>query len=270
MVAQPKLARTNLLILQLQIGDNHVCSKEVGSGGSREGSVLHHAVSRGKALSLHASVRSCSLRGPAGSQAARRLSRFLLMQNKLGGGEGIEGLYGSLTRTGMQKVLHSLTKSCGLDQTSRLVDIGAGLGRSELSCTAVCMWLTIVSQFCITALKAWSLFVPTILSTSMHLSGHVYWRPLLKRCCNSIYDALQLAGPSTCCNSTVPCCTSAHKVKRAGSLSALCLQGSLRITWASCAFASSCNTHQDTTSTHQAVHVPCSLVCTKPQGSMHT
>ncbi len=63
---------------------------------------------------------------------------LLLMQNKLGGGEGIEGLYGSLTRTGMQKVLHSLAKSCGLDQTSRLVDIGAGLGRSELSCTAVC------------------------------------------------------------------------------------------------------------------------------------
>ncbi len=60
------------------------------------------------------------------------------MQNKLGGGEGIEGLYGSLTRTGMQKVLHSLTKSCRLDQTSRLVDIGAGLGRSEFYWTAVC------------------------------------------------------------------------------------------------------------------------------------
>ncbi len=53
-----------------------------------------------------------------------------MMQNKLGGGEGIEGLYGSLTRTGMAKVLHSLSKSCGLDQTSRLVDVGAGLGRS--------------------------------------------------------------------------------------------------------------------------------------------
>ena len=52
-----------------------------------------------------------------------------LVQNKMGGGEGIEGLYGSLTRTGMHKVLHSLSKSCGLDQTSRLVDIGAGLGR---------------------------------------------------------------------------------------------------------------------------------------------
>ena len=55
--------------------------------------------------------------------------QLLVLQNKLGGGEGIEGLYGSLTRTGMQKVLHSLSKSCGLDQTSRLVDVGAGLGR---------------------------------------------------------------------------------------------------------------------------------------------
>lgn len=54
---------------------------------------------------------------------------LLVFQNKLGGGEGIEGLYGSLTRTGMQKVLHSLSKSCGLDQSSRLVDVGAGLGR---------------------------------------------------------------------------------------------------------------------------------------------
>ncbi|KAL3161615.1 hypothetical protein ABBQ32_010473 [Trebouxia sp. C0010 RCD-2024] len=53
-------------------------------------------------------------------------------ENKLGGGEGIEGLYGSLTRTGMQKVLHSLSKSCGLDQSSRLVDVGAGLGRPLL------------------------------------------------------------------------------------------------------------------------------------------
>ena len=51
------------------------------------------------------------------------------MQNKLGGGEGIEGLYGSLTRSGMHKVLHSMSKTCGLNQSSRLLDVGAGLGR---------------------------------------------------------------------------------------------------------------------------------------------
>ena len=71
----------------------------------------------------------------AGSRSARTVCKccdwfsVLVLQSKLGGGEGIEGLYGSLTRTGMQKVLHSLSKSCGLDKTSRLVDIGAGLGR---------------------------------------------------------------------------------------------------------------------------------------------
>ena len=52
-----------------------------------------------------------------------------LLQNKLGGGEGIEGLYGSLTRTGMQRILDSLTLHCGLGSDSRLVDIGAGLCR---------------------------------------------------------------------------------------------------------------------------------------------
>ena len=51
------------------------------------------------------------------------------LQNRLGGGEGIEGLYGSLTRTGMQRILDSLTLHCGLGSDSRLVDIGAGLCR---------------------------------------------------------------------------------------------------------------------------------------------
>ena len=63
----------------------------------------------------------------------------LVLQNKLGGGEGIEGLYGSLTRTGMQKVLHSLSKSCGLDKSSRLVDVGAGLGRYANNAEQMCM-----------------------------------------------------------------------------------------------------------------------------------
>lgn len=62
-----------------------------------------------------------------------------MLQNKLGGGEGIEGLYGSLTRTGMQKVLHSLSKSCGLDKSSRLVDVGAGLGRYVANAQQMCM-----------------------------------------------------------------------------------------------------------------------------------
>lgn len=51
-------------------------------------------------------------------------------QGKLGGGEGVEGLYGSITRSGMQKVVAALQSECGLNRDSCLVDIGAGLGRS--------------------------------------------------------------------------------------------------------------------------------------------
>ncbi|KXZ50220.1 hypothetical protein GPECTOR_17g857 [Gonium pectorale] len=53
-------------------------------------------------------------------------------QNKLGGGEGVEGLYGSITQQGMQKVLDCLQRNTGLDQRSVFIDIGAGLGRPML------------------------------------------------------------------------------------------------------------------------------------------
>lgn len=52
-----------------------------------------------------------------------------LPQNKLGGGEGVEGIYGSITKKGMQKILSKLIHACGLGHDSTLVDIGAGLGR---------------------------------------------------------------------------------------------------------------------------------------------
>ena len=50
-------------------------------------------------------------------------------QTKLGGGEGVEGLYGSLKRTGMQRVLDCMVAKCQMGKSSHLVDIGAGLGR---------------------------------------------------------------------------------------------------------------------------------------------
>ncbi|GLC44004.1 hypothetical protein PLESTB_000218900 [Pleodorina starrii] len=53
-------------------------------------------------------------------------------ENKLGGGEGIEGLYGSITQASMQKVLDCLKHNSGLDARSVFVDIGAGLGRPLL------------------------------------------------------------------------------------------------------------------------------------------
>lgn len=56
-------------------------------------------------------------------------------QNKLGGGEGIEGLYGTLARSGMQRVLDCMQQHCDLEPSSRLVDVGAGIGRRAAACT---------------------------------------------------------------------------------------------------------------------------------------
>ena len=53
----------------------------------------------------------------------------LSAQNKLGGGEGIEGLYGSITQASMQKVINCLQYNTSLDSRSVFIDIGAGLGR---------------------------------------------------------------------------------------------------------------------------------------------
>lgn len=54
------------------------------------------------------------------------------IENKLGGGEGIEGIYGSVTQTGMQKIYDSFRINCNFGSSSTLVDIGAGLGRPLL------------------------------------------------------------------------------------------------------------------------------------------
>ena len=57
------------------------------------------------------------------------LANAPVLQNKLGGGEGIEGLYGTLACSGMQKVLECMSAKCGMTSDSRLVDMGAGIGR---------------------------------------------------------------------------------------------------------------------------------------------
>jgi hypothetical protein len=54
------------------------------------------------------------------------------LQRRLGGGEGVEGIYGSITQKGTQRILTSLHHNCGLGPDSVLVDIGAGLGRPLL------------------------------------------------------------------------------------------------------------------------------------------
>lgn len=65
-------------------------------------------------------------------EEARIKALYSIMQsieNKLGGGEGVEGLYGSIKKSGMDRVLECMGRECGLDARSVLVDVGAGLGR---------------------------------------------------------------------------------------------------------------------------------------------
>ncbi|KAK9822757.1 hypothetical protein WJX74_005268 [Apatococcus lobatus] len=59
-------------------------------------------------------------------------SLYYIMQSvesNLGGGEGLEGIYGTLTRHYMQLVLDALETHCGLAASSSLIDVGSGLGR---------------------------------------------------------------------------------------------------------------------------------------------
>lgn len=54
---------------------------------------------------------------------------FIELQGQIGGGEGVEGLYGSIKLGGMKHILAAMTAECNLGADSCLVDIGAGLGR---------------------------------------------------------------------------------------------------------------------------------------------
>ena len=65
-------------------------------------------------------------------------------QNRLGGGEGVEGLYGSIKKSGMDRVLACLAQRCGLGPDSVLVDVGAGLGRRARGCRG---WLAGLAGF---------------------------------------------------------------------------------------------------------------------------
>ena len=73
------------------------------------------------------------MRGPHPCARRRPLTPTLAMrQKRLGGGEGVEGVYGSITRTGTAQVLDALRTHAGLDAGSVLLDVGSGLGRPLL------------------------------------------------------------------------------------------------------------------------------------------
>lgn len=57
------------------------------------------------------------------------LLKHFCVKGRLGGGEGVEGLYGSISCAGMQRIVAALQAHCRLDAGCCLVDVGAGLGR---------------------------------------------------------------------------------------------------------------------------------------------
>ena len=50
-------------------------------------------------------------------------------QNKVGGGEGLEGVYGSITCAGTKEMLETFREHASLNEDSIVLDIGSGLGR---------------------------------------------------------------------------------------------------------------------------------------------
>jgi len=59
-------------------------------------------------------------------------SIFQRSENRVGGGEGVIGIYGSLNAASMEKILTAMHDRCGLCEQSHLIDIGSGLGRPLL------------------------------------------------------------------------------------------------------------------------------------------
>lgn len=55
----------------------------------------------------------------------RKISKH---EKAVGGGEGTVGIYGTICRVDMTKIMDALQTSCGMDENSTFVDMGAGIG----------------------------------------------------------------------------------------------------------------------------------------------
>ena len=60
---------------------------------------------------------------------ARSLLTAHCARRTCAGGEGVEGIYGTITKTGTSSIMKCLADKCGMGSDSILVDIGAGLAR---------------------------------------------------------------------------------------------------------------------------------------------
>lgn len=86
-----------------------------------------------------------------------RLYRMMTsVENNIGGGEGVEGLYGSITGTHMERVLRSMEKLTGLHGGSVVMDVGSGLCRPLVHALAtgrasVCVGVEVDEVKCVKA-----------------------------------------------------------------------------------------------------------------------
>lgn len=78
----------------------------------------------------------------------------LILQNDLAGGGGTEGVYGSLTQMGMQRIFECFYYNTGFGPTSTLVDVGAGMcrqapgGAEWMHSNCVCMHVYAPAGMC--------------------------------------------------------------------------------------------------------------------------
>ncbi|UPR00887.1 hypothetical protein HOP50_06g42060 [Chloropicon primus] len=76
-------------------------------------------------------------RGDGRSLTRKLYNTMRSMENRVGGGEGIEGIYGSITESGVTKIMDALVKYGGMGEQSTLLDVGSGLGRPLLHALVV-------------------------------------------------------------------------------------------------------------------------------------
>jgi hypothetical protein len=69
---------------------------------------------------------------PASSSLKELYSIMQGCESRLGGGEGVEGIYGSITQAGMNKIFDCMKHGTSFGANSCLIDIGSGLGRPQL------------------------------------------------------------------------------------------------------------------------------------------
>jgi len=62
----------------------------------------------------------------------KKVYKMVVKRNQLGGNGTTGAIYGELTMGSMQKVVNLMVNKCGLTHTSRVIDVGAGLGKPNL------------------------------------------------------------------------------------------------------------------------------------------